>query len=248
MTLSARIEPSILVVDDEESFVASLVHALSREGYKVYSASDGPTALSRATTKRPDVILLDLMLPGMSGLSVCRAIREQPDYQPGIIMVTAKDTDVDEVVGLESGADDYVTKPFNLSLLLARIRALLRRQKREQSPQPKPEHIVLGDLEILPGAYEAYCNHTAIDLSPRLFAILLHLAQRLGQVCTRDELLNQVWGYDYAGETRTVDVHVHWLREHLERAGCTRVEIQTVRGVGYKLVMQGDKPGETHIT
>lgn len=242
-----KLEPTILVVDDEESFVTSLAHALKREGYRVLTAGTGPTGLELALEEQPDVVLLDLMLPGMPGLEVCRAIRAVggPD-QPGIIMVTAKSSDVDAVVGLESGADDYVAKPFNLSLLLARIRALLRRNphRRDQAAAalaggPDFERLQLGELLVDEGAYVASWAGRPLDLSPRLFALLLYLARRPGRVVTRDDLLNDVWGYDYAGQTRTVDVHVHWLRELLDAAGASSQLIQTVRGVGYKLVPPG---------
>lgn len=234
-----RPEPSILVVDDERSFVASLEHALRREGYRVSKAFDGPSALATFTREKPDVVLLDLMLPGTSGLEVCRSIRQSQEPQPGIIMVTAKDTDMDAVIGLESGADDYVTKPFNLGILLARIRALLRRQKRASQGGRNMRRLVLGDIEIDTASYELTCKGNHIDLSPRLFGLLQYLAENQGQVVTRDELLNRIWGYEYAGETRTVDVHIHWLREHLNSAGCTSVAVQTIRGVGYKLVVTG---------
>jgi len=249
-------QPTVLVVDDEESYVASLSLALRREGYRVLSASDGPSGLEVALSERPAVVLLDLMLPGLPGLDVCRAIRDGGPPQPGIIMVTAKGTDFEAVVGLESGADDYVAKPFNLNLLLARIRALVRRERRkhaapsgappEQVPPSAqagvaashagPGLIVLGDLVIDLEAYEVHYRGQGIDLSPRLFELLVHLVRQAGKVATRDQLLNELWGYDYAGQTRTVDVHVHWLRELLAEAGVPQGIIHTVRGVGYKLV------------
>ena len=230
----------VLLVDDEDSFVSSLTHALGREGYRVLTAADGPAGLEIALREQPEVVLLDLMLPGMHGLDVCRAVREADIPQPGIIMVTAKGTDFDAVVGLESGADDYIAKPFNLNLLLARIRALLRRHRRgaagSAAQVPSAARVIIGELAIDPDAYEAYWGDHALDLSPRLFELLLYLGRNLGRVLTRDELLNEVWGYDYAGQTRTVDVHVHWLREMLAAAGARGEMIQTVRGVGYKMV------------
>jgi two-component system alkaline phosphatase synthesis response regulator PhoP len=242
-------QPVVLVVDDEESFVSSLRHTLSREGYRVLTAFDGPGALEIALREQPDVILLDLMLPGIHGLEVCRAIRSAPlKLQPGVIMVTAKSTDFDAVVGLESGADDYIAKPFNLNLLLARIRALMRRHRRVDDASgnghpAEPAELTVGPLHLRPAAYEAAWDHHPLALSPRLFELLLHLARNVGRVVTRDELLNEVWGYDYAGQTRTVDVHVHWLRELLATAGDAGEMIQTVRGVGYKMVppAQGGK-------
>ncbi len=245
------VQPKILVVDDEESFVLSLNHALSREGYRPLAAYDGPAALEMAVREHPDVILLDLMLPGMHGLEVCRALRAAPIPQPGVIMVTAKDTDLDAVVGLESGADDYVAKPFNLDVLLARVRALLRRRRREAAangPREKAQaedSITVGGLTVCPEGYEATYRGVQLDLSPRLFGLLLHLARNVGRVLTRDELLNDVWGYEYAGQTRTVDVHVHWLRELLVAAGGCPETIQTVRGVGYKMTVPADGDRES---
>jgi DNA-binding response OmpR family regulator len=228
--------PTVLVVDDEESFVASLKLALGREGYKVLVAHDGPSAVGLLEREKVDIILLDLMLPGMSGLDVCRIIRQKPGA-PGIIMVTAKSSDIDAIVGLETGADDYVAKPFNMSLLLARMRALLRRQRRLFAAENvgSGRKIIFGALEIDTAAYEVHCDGRPVDLSPRLFDVLVYLARREGEVVNRDDLLNNVWGYDFAGETRTVDVHLHWLREHLTNSGCPDM-IQTIRGVGYKFV------------
>lgn len=252
--------PTVLVVDDEPSFVSSLGLALRREGYRVLSAGDGAAGLEMALHQRPDVVLLDLMLPGMHGLEVCRAIRAASGPQPGVIMVTAKDEDIDAVVGLESGADDYVAKPFHLGLLLARVRALLRRQRRLElaaaassppaapagallpgavPPAPAmPPPLVVGRLTIDSAAYEAAWNGRPLDLSPRLFMLLRYLAANAGRVICRDELLNQVWGFEFAGQTRTVDVHVHSLREVLAAAGAGEL-ILTVRGVGYKLAAAG---------
>lgn len=245
-------QPVILVVDDEESFVAPLAHTLTREGYRVLIAYDGLAALDLVEREQPDVVLLDLMLPGMSGLQVCRAIRGLAIPQPGVVMVTAKGADVEAVVGLESGADDYVAKPFNLSLLLARVRALLRRIQPGEPPAAAvqlPEAagstpqvtqnappIALGDLVIAPDAYEARWRGRSLGLSPRPFELLLYLARNAGRVIGRDELLDEVWDRDYDGEVRTVDVHIHWLREQLATAGCEETILQTVRGVGYKLV------------
>jgi two-component system alkaline phosphatase synthesis response regulator PhoP len=246
-------QPAVLVVDDEESFVAPLAHTLAREGYRVLTAHDGPAALDLVAREQPDVVLLDLMLPGLSGLQVCRSIRKLNIPQPGVIMVTAKGTDVDAVVGLESGADDYVAKPFSLSLLLARVRALLRRiQPMELRDSAAPLEVagiahsepplVLGSLVIEPDAYEAKFKGRPLGLSPRPFELLLYLARNAGRVIGRDELLDEVWGRDYDGEVRTVDVHIHWLREQLAAAGCKHNILQTVRGVGYKLAPPAGTP------
>lgn len=234
---------TVLVVDDEESFVSSLRYSLARDGYRVLTAFDGPTALEIALRERPDVILLDLMLPGMHGLEVCRAVRAANlPAQPGVIMVTAKGSDFDAVVGLESGADDYIAKPFNLNLLLARVRSLLRRQQRSDGGKgdgnatDSGDELVVDRLRVRPAAYEADWEGQPLRLAPRLFELLLHLTRNIGRVVTRDELLDKVWGYDYIGQTRTVDVHVHWLREVLAEVGAPDTLIQTVRGVGYKMV------------
>ena len=238
---------TILVVDDEESFVSSLRYSLTREGYRVLTAFDGPTALEIALRDTPDLILLDLMLPGMHGLEVCRAVRAANlANQPGVIMVTAKGSDFDAVVGLESGADDYIAKPFNLNLLLARVRSLLRRRLRGSVGQTGGDaasgggaELVVDRLRLRPAGYEAEWDDQPLRLSPRLFELLLHLARNIGRVVTRDELLDKVWGYDYGGQTRTVDVHVHWLREVLAEVGAPDGLIQTVRGVGYKMAAPG---------
>jgi DNA-binding response OmpR family regulator len=219
----------VLLVDDEESFVASLSYVLSREGYDVSVAYDGERALEMAMSEHPDLVLLDVMLPGQSGLEVCRQIKAR--VRAAIIMLTARDGEMDMVVGLEAGADDYVSKPFNLSVLLARIRAVLRRQAGAE------EAVSMGPLVLMPGSYNARWDEVSLDLTPRLFQLLLLLAENPGKVLSRDEILDRVWGYEYLGQTRTVDVHIHWLREALAQASGSPDIIQTVRGVGYRLVI-----------
>lgn len=222
-------EPLILIVEDEENIRYSLAAALTREGYRTISAENGEEALAAAAEQSPDLVLLDLMLPDISGLDVCRLIRREADVP--IIIVTARDAEPDIIGGLEMGADDYVTKPFSLSVLLARVRANLRRYRpAEGSPE-----IRVGNLLLDPASHTASVGDVRLELTPRLFRLLQYLADRAGAVCGRDELLNRVWGYDYVGETRTLDVHIHWLREKLAAVE-TGVSVETVRGVGYRLV------------
>lgn len=224
---------TILLVEDDESIRYSLTSGLEREGYEVRAVAHGEEALEQARLHKPDLVLLDLMLPDMSGLDVCRLLRRDSDAP--IIMVTARDSEADVIAGLEMGADDYVTKPFSLSVLLARVRANLRRgQQADHGTQDQA--IRVGPLTLDPAAYQANISGEILDLTPRLFRLLLCLAQRPGQVVTRDGLLDQVWGYDYVGETRTLDVHIHWLREKLKKWS-EIIRVETVRGVGYRLVV-----------
>lgn len=223
-------EQTILIVEDEENIRYSILTGLRREGFAVLEAGTGEEALEVAQNESPDLILLDLMLPDISGMDVCRILRRDTDVP--IIMVTARDAEPDIIAGLEMGADDYVTKPFSLSVLLARVRANLRRN-------PSDEHwdtLQIGSLTMDAQSYEAQVDGEPVDLTPRLFKLLFYLVQHRGTVCSRDEILNQIWGYDYIGQTRTVDVHIHWLRERLDSAGCG-IRIDTVRGVGYRLVV-----------
>ena len=226
---------TILVVEDEENIRFSLSSGLRREGYRVLAVSTGEEALDAARDEAPDLILLDVMLPDVSGLDVSRLIRRDSDVP--IIMVTARDAETDIIGGLEMGADDYVTKPFSLGVLLARIRANLRRKGGGESA-PR-ERISIGSVTLEPESYTARAGECAMDLTPRLFELLRFLADNVGDVCTRDRMLDVVWGYDYAGETRTVDVHIHWLREKL-RAYAPDLVLETVRGVGYRLVVKSE--------
>ena len=221
---------TILVVDDEPNITQLLKLYLSRSGFQVETAASGEEALRKTRALRPDLIVLDLKLPDIDGLEVCRRVRAESDVP--LIMLTARDEDIDKVVGLEMGADDYITKPFNPREVLARVRAVLRRSEgrlRVDGP------IRLGDLVIDPGRREVFVGDQPVQLRAKEFDLLAALARNAGIVLDRDRLLNQVWGYDFAGDTRTVDVHIAWLRQKL--AG-SRVEIQTVRGAGYKLVVR----------
>ena len=223
---------TILVVEDEENIRFSLVAGLEREGYEVLAAARGEDALQQLRQSSVDMVLLDVMLPDMSGLDVCRLIRR--DSNVPIIMVTARDAETDVIGGLEMGADDYVTKPFSLSVLLARIRANFRRLEPTSATEPAP--LQVGSVLLDPASYTAISSGRSLALTPRLFQLLLFMGEHVGRVCTRDQLLDTVWGYDYGGETRTVDVHIHWLREKLH-TGAPDLMLETVRGVGYRLVV-----------
>jgi two-component system response regulator RegX3 len=222
---------TILVVEDEPTLRETLAEALEGDGFRVVQAGDGRAALDRFRSDEPDLVLLDLMLPELSGLEVTRHIRSESSVP--ILMLTARDAEVDKVVGLELGADDYVTKPFSLRELSARIRAVLRRG--EPAGTPLPPLVDLGGVQVdLPG-HRVLRDGSEVPMKPKVFDLLAFLLRHPGQVVSRDQLLEQVWGYDYPGETRTVDVHVHWLRSAIEPEPSNPTLIQTVRGIGYVL-------------
>lgn len=238
----------ILVVDDEEVLVEAITYNLEQSGYQVLTASDGVSALEIARQEAPDLIVLDIMLPGMDGLEVCRQLRrDKRTSTVPIIMLTAKADEIDKVVGLEVGADDYVTKPFGRRELLARIRALLRRVDYPLEADDRPKtgdatggvpgqthsELIAGPLRIDQAGRRVMCRGQELELQPKQFDLLTYLVRNRGTVLTRDQLLHNVWGYDYVGDTRTVDVHVRWLREKLEEEPANPKLIQTVRGVGY---------------
>ena len=220
---------TILVVDDEPILRETLAEALAADGFRVVTAADGREALARFREERPDLVVLDLMLPELSGIEVCRIIRQESGVP--VLMLTAKSSELDKVLGLELGADDYVTKPFSLRELTARIRALLRRT--EPSPAEGPASVTVGDLTVDLAGHRLLRDGAPIPMKPKVFELLAFLVRHPGQVFSREQLLEQVWGYDYAGETRTVDVHVHWLRTAIEPDPASPAVIQTVRGVGY---------------
>jgi DNA-binding response OmpR family regulator len=220
----------ILVVDDEPTLVATLRYNLEREGYQVLEAADGEAALSAARSGRPDLIVLDLMLPGLDGREVCRILRR--DMTVPILMLTARADELDKVVGLELGADDYVTKPFSMRELLARVRALLRRAV--TSPASEGGGLAAGDLEMDLRGRRAYRKGQELSLKPKEFELLAFFLQHPGSAFTRDKLLDEVWGYDFAADTRTVDVHVRWLRQKIEDDPARPTRLITVRGVGYR--------------
>lgn len=220
----------ILVVDDEPTLVATLRYNLEREGYNVESANDGESAVETAREIRPDLIILDIMLPGLDGLQVCRILRR--DTEAPILLLTAKIDEVDKVVGLELGADDYVTKPFSMRELMARVRALLRRAGAAEPAAAKV--IESGDLTIDTTARTASRNGTPLSLKPKEFEVLQHFMRNRGRAFSREELLSAVWGYEFAGDTRTVDVHISWLRQKIEDVPPKPTRLITVRGVGYR--------------
>ena len=223
----------VLVVDDEENLVASLRYMLSREGFQVCTAADGASALEVARREGPDLVILDIMLPDVDGFEVCRRLRQESAVP--ILMLTAKVEEVDKVVGLELGADDYVTKPFSMRELLARVRALLRRAR---PPEESPPPIVAGDLKVSLASREAFLGGEPLSLQPKEFDLLAFLAGHPDRVFTRRQLLEQVWGSTYV-DARTVDVHVRWLRKKIERDPSHPRRIETVRGVGYRFRRAG---------
>ena len=226
----------ILVVEDDRTLRETLRYNLVAEGFEVLVASDGGEGLVLARRDAPDVVVLDLMLPGLSGLEVCRALRRDGSIVP-VIMLTARDSEIDRVGGLESGADDYVTKPFSMRELIARVGAQIRRTQMLTSvSQSRSDQVLdLGALVINRSTRGVTLNGTALDLRPREFDLLAHLAANPGRVYTRDQLLQDVWGFEYSGDTRTVDVHVRWLRLKIEENPAKPTLLGTVRGVGYRI-------------
>jgi DNA-binding response OmpR family regulator len=223
----------VLIVEDEASLVSSLSYYLRKNGFSVVSASDGLAGLQAARTERPDIIILDLMLPGMDGLEVCRRVRADSDVP--ILMLTARTEETDRVVGLELGADDYLTKPFSMRELTARLRALLRRSTRRDETQNSPI-LRLEAIEIDPRGRTVRHHGREVTLKPKEFDLLSFLVQNPDQVFTRRQILERVWGYEFDGGSRTVDVHMRWLREKVEDDPGAPRHLLTARGVGYKLV------------
>lgn len=230
----------ILVVEDEQTLLETLAYNLRRQGYEVELASDGPSALTQARSTQPDLILLDIMLPGLDGFEVCRILRQE--MTTPVLMLTARDDEIDRVVGLEVGADDYLTKPFSMRELLARVKALLRRVRilREEfsstaAPvEPSAKVLVFSNLEIDQTRREIRLNGQPLAVKPKEFDLLLYLAEHRGQVLTRDRVLESVWGWEFTGDSRTVDVHIRWLREKIETDPAAPSRIVTVRGAGYR--------------
>lgn len=227
----------ILVVDDEPSIVKLLQFNLEKAGFSVLTAPDGVKGLKKAMEEKPDLIVLDLMLPGMDGMDVCKTLRQEKVETP-ILMLTARDDEFDKVLGLELGADDYLTKPFSPREVIARVKAILRRTNREEevSEKQKEEAIMeIGEITIHPDRYEAFLRGTRLELTPKEFELLLYLANHQGKVLNRNQLLDAVWNYDFAGDSRIVDVHISHLREKIEEDTKQPLYIKTVRGFGYKL-------------
>jgi DNA-binding response OmpR family regulator len=228
---------TILIVEDEDTLRQELAYQLEQDGYSVVQAADGAEALARFRDSKPELILLDVMLPQLSGTEVLRIIRRESDVP--VLMLTARGSEVDKVVGLELGADDYVTKPFSLRELQARVRGLLRRAEKTQltaaADPAEPELIPVGRVLVDLAGHRVLRDSEVRPMKPKAFELLSFLLRHGGQVFSREQLLADVWGYDYAGETRTVDVHVHWLRAEIEPDPQRPTVLETVRGVGYVL-------------
>mgnify|MGYP003584785615 FL=1 len=228
-----KIKQKVLVVDDEDNIRMLVRFNLEKAGYEVFEAEDGRKAVEIAVDLTPDIVLLDLMLPGIDGLEVCRNLKRNPRTAAlPIIMLTAKSDEIDRVIGLELGADDYMTKPFSQRELVARIKAVLRRSNVLAG---NGEELVLGRLRMNFSQYEAWLDDEKLELTPKEYEMLKLLAENAGKVFSREQLLEKIWGYEYFGDTRTVDVHVRHLRAKLERVPEMAEAIETVRGVGYKL-------------
>ena len=230
LILEQNMGGKILIVEDDVNLLEALKYNVRKEGYVALGVADGAEAVELARKEKPDLVLLDVMLPTMSGFEVCRILRKEMAVP--ILMLTARDDEVDKVAGLDLGADDYMTKPFGMRELMARVRALLRRA---DIRTPRPARLGFGQVEIDTGRHIVTKAGKAIDLTPKEFDLLVFLAGNRGLVFGRDQLLEKVWGYDFAGDTRTVDVHVRWLREKVEDNPEEPVHLLTVRGVGYKL-------------
>ncbi|GIU84250.1 MAG: DNA-binding response regulator [Acidimicrobiales bacterium] len=222
----------VLIVEDEESYVEALRHGLSREGFEVVVARDGVEALELFDRADPDLVLLDLMLPGLGGVDVCREIRTRSDVP--IVMVTAKGEEIDAVVGLEVGADDYVTKPFRFRELVARIRAVLRRQRRGSPPPSDGGRLEVGDVLLDLERHEVKVRGRLVPMPLKEFQLLELLMRNAGRVVSREVIIDRVWGHDYVGDTKTLDVHVKRLRGRIEEDPSDPKMIVTVRGVGYR--------------
>ncbi len=229
----AASEVTVLVVEDEDSFVDALTVGLKREGFRVQVARDGAEALDQFDIVRPDLVLLDVMLPKVSGIDVCRELRSRSKVP--IIMVTAKGAEIDTVVGLEVGADDYVTKPYRLRELVARMRAVLRRAPDETSLLVHSDEVLaVGDVVVDPERHEVTIRGESVSLPLKEFELLTVLLDNAGRVLTRDILIDRVWGHDYVGDTKTLDVHVKRLRAKVEDDPSNPTRIITIRGLGYK--------------
>ena len=229
-------KPTILVVDDERHIVELVRFNLEKEGYRVITAQDGKEACSLASAEKPDLIILDVMLPEMDGFEVCRVIqRDSTISDVPIIMLTARTEELDKVLGLEIGADDYITKPFSPRELLARVKARLRRSAKKSPKLPDDNGVIRTDgLVIDPQRFEVSLEGEKLDLTPKEFELIRFLARSPGRVLTRDYLLENIWGYEYLGDTRTVDVHIRHLRQKIESDPANPQYIETVRGIGYK--------------
>jgi two-component system alkaline phosphatase synthesis response regulator PhoP len=226
----------ILVVDDEESILTLLKFNLEKSGFQVITSLDGREALRMIELEKPDLVVLDLMLPGLDGMEVLKTLRQEKNNTP-VLMLTAKNDELDKILGLELGADDYLTKPFSPREVIARVKAILRRSKHSHADHEteNDEEIKIGELIIYPERYQAILRGEELELTVKEFELLFYLVKNKGRVLTREQLLNHVWNYDYLGDSRIVDVHVSHLREKIEEDSKQPRYIKTVRGVGYKL-------------
>jgi len=225
----------VLVVEDDSTLLGVIKYNLVKEGYTAITASDGVQAIEAAKKEHPDLIILDIMLPKLDGLEVCRILRRESNIP--IIMLTARSEEIDKVVGLEIGADDYMTKPFSVKELMARVKALLRRAEmasRHSITGDQSPVIREGELQIDVERHAVFQSGAPIDLTPKEFDLLVFMMKNKNRVMSRDYLLEKVWGYDFAGDTRTVDVHIRWLRQKIEKDPADPQRLITVRGVGYK--------------
>jgi len=225
----------ILIVEDELTLQETIAYNLKHQGYEVFTASDGDAAIAIAKESEPDLILLDIMLPGMDGFEVCRILRK--DMIVPILMLTARDDEIDRVVGLEVGADDYLTKPFSMRELIARVKALLRRvsimqSKNENAEQHKTHEF--SNLVIDESRHEVSLDDKPLNLKPKEYDLLLYLARHRGLILSREQILEEVWGWDYFGDSRTVDVHIRWLREKIEKDPAKPKRVITIRSAGYR--------------
>ncbi|MDX1522567.1 MAG: response regulator transcription factor [Anaerolineae bacterium] len=227
-SINSSEQQTILVVEDDDTLLPTLVYNLQVEGYHVVAASDGQAGLDMARSHTLDLVILDVMLPKLDGLSVCRILSREMDVP--IILLTARSSEVDKIIGLDTGADDYITKPFGLGEFLARVRAALRRQPRNSAPR----RLEADDLALDLVSRKAYKSDEMLNLSHKEFDLLAELMQNEGMVLSRDLLLTKIWGYDYHGGSRTVDVHIRWLREKVEANPSKPVRITTVRSIGYR--------------
>ncbi len=226
----------ILIIEDEPNIIELVGYNLNKNGFDYISAEDGVMGITLAHKEKPDLILLDLMLPLKNGLDICKELREEGNKTP-IIMLTAKSDEIEKILGLEFGADDYITKPFSVHELMARVKAVLRRYENavENSKERSSNHIQIGTLSVDKEKYEARIGEIPLDLTLKEFELLFELAENKGNVLTREELMNNVWGVDFIGESRTVDVHIRHLRRKIYSAGGKDIDIETIRGKGYKM-------------
>jgi len=223
----------VLVVDDEESILTLIKYNLEKAGLRAITAEDGERALEIIKEENPDLIILDIMLPGIDGVEICKRLRKE-DYHIPILMLTAKDEEIDKILGLEIGADDYMTKPFSTRELMARVKAMLRRSLQYKEVKDEDEKVIVDDIVVFPDKFETLLKGEKIYLTPKEFELLKLLVRNKGKVLDRNHLLNKIWGYDYYGDTRIVDVHISNIREKIEDNPAKPEYIKTVRGIGYK--------------